>query len=312
MTTAVYVPALTSGDSVYEDAVFPLIAVKHWRGVGVEVRDVLWHPDRQLDLLSRRVIGTNPYVGRAVSFALHLLIGLLVYRLAQYVFPDVGALLALALFWLHPIQSEAVAYMAARGDLWMALWVVLALLACERGWLTLSLLCAFGAITAKEMGVVALGLVPWWAWYRGQDWTHTQRSVWLGALTVGFLAVNAGAHARGLWQWAGLSYIAGQIAELGRMLLLWPEALIHPSALTIDHDWYAGTPLLAWSGVAAMALMMIVSGWLRFSLGFALIASWPRLVLPLLDGQHERHVYVASIAMSVALAALVTREPVRA
>lgn len=301
----VYAQTLTFG-LVYEDRVYEPIGMRPWPGMLALASETARTPARSLDRLLRTLSGPDPRIGHAVSLAVHLVNGWLLWLLARRSLAAGAALAAVAVFWLHPVQTEAVTYLAARGDLLVGTWVLLACLAVESRRIWLAACCAVLAITGKEMGVTAWLLVPLYAWFRGQRWSEPLQGAWaVGAILLGCLVLRGATASHVAW-WASGSYVAGQITALGRLLLLWPEALVNPYALTIDHDWYRITAPIAWSGAAAFGLAVLaLRGWWRLALLWSLCAALPRLVLPLLDGQHERHLYVTSIALSLATAALI-------
>ncbi len=70
----------------------------------------------------------NAFGYHLTSVILHILVALVLYWLIQMLFADRAlSLLASALFLVHPIQSETVAYIAARADLLGALFTLLCL-----------------------------------------------------------------------------------------------------------------------------------------------------------------------------------------
>jgi tetratricopeptide (TPR) repeat protein len=118
--------------------------------------------------LVARLWGTTPRAYHALSLGLHLAVCVLVASLAWRLCGRARAgLLAALVFALHPAQAEAVAWVAAQGDLLAALAGLLALrLQLAQGWRWLplagfALLCA---CLAKETGVAVvavLGLAEW-------------------------------------------------------------------------------------------------------------------------------------------------------
>ena len=123
-------------------------------------------------LLDSRMFGLNPGMFHLVNFVLHLSNALLVYYLAFELLgnrsdKDRYALIAALFFALHPVNSEAVLWISARGDLLSCLFFLLTLillikksssvspfiLAC----LNLSFLCA---LLAKESSFSLLILAP--------------------------------------------------------------------------------------------------------------------------------------------------------
>lgn len=106
--------------------------------------------------LVARVWGTPPRAFHALSLGLHLVTCLLVAGLAWRICGRARAgLLAGLVFALHPAQAEAVAWVAAQGDLLAAAAGVLALrlqLVPGRRWPLLAALATLAACLAKETG----------------------------------------------------------------------------------------------------------------------------------------------------------------
>jgi hypothetical protein len=162
------------------------------------------------------------------------------------------------------------------------------------------------------MGVMAWLLVPCWAWLTRQEWSGRSRDLWVGCalavLTLFAAAVSQQAFAA-VMPW---SFYGAQLVSLWRLFWLLPEALVNPAALTIDHDWSWITRTdaalamvalpLAWIGVARASRM-----W-AFACGWMLIALAPRLLVPMPDGLHERHLYTPMLALSLAIGASLMKE----
>lgn len=262
-------------------------------------------PVRALTLMAWDVT-SSPHISRAISLALHLVNGLLLWAVARSVVSSGAAMLALGIFWLHPVQTESVAYLSARPELIVAFWVLLACWMSRQSVFAAWFLAAL-AITGKEIGIVAFGLVPLWAAWSGQQWDRLQRLGWalgaLGAVAVGLWVKPDAIHPA--W-WAP----AVQLTEAARLLWLLPEALIHPGALTVDHVWTWiswGTISLAltgWTCAFFIAWRWSLS-WLSRALVWTLVALSPRLVLPWPDGLHEHHLYPSMPLWAVAIGAAV-------
>lgn len=283
-----------SGGFVYEDGVLPVS--------GQMVRPLL----RFSHQATAALFGDTALPQRIVALAWHVLNGLLLWSLARRVVSAGAAVFAAGLFLLHPVQTESVAYLASRPELIAATFVLIALLAVERGALWLAWFCAALAIAGKEMAVMAWLLVPGWAWIRGQVWSPRWVTVWVGTACVALTAFGLVAwQAFGsLWSpWA----LAAQWAELLRLLWLIPESLVHPSALTIDHYWRWITKPIAALSVCGCLSALALAAWYRSRLallliGTPIVALLPRLLLPMPDGLHERHLYIPMIGVSLALA----------
>jgi Flp pilus assembly protein TadD len=111
-------------------------------------------------VLNHAVTGAEPWGYHLVNLLLHAAVGMGVYLLALSLGWAAGpALVAAALFVIHPLHTEAVAWVVGRPELMMALFV-LASLSCElrgRRWAAL-LLFGFGLLS-KEQAVVLPALL---------------------------------------------------------------------------------------------------------------------------------------------------------
>jgi Flp pilus assembly protein TadD len=104
--------------------------------------------------IDRAVWGLNPAPYHVGNLLLHLLNALLVYLLARRleVPPWVGAF-ASALFAVHPIQTEAVAYITGRFDLMACTGMLGAILLYASGRDVLAVLAFSGALLSKEHAI---------------------------------------------------------------------------------------------------------------------------------------------------------------
>lgn len=161
VTVVVYFPSLTH-DFIFDD-----------RGLTVEndlvtapaVASLLtgYRPLRTMSYaLDHFLWGPDPAGFRAMNIFYHLcmlsLLWLLFRRLSSSPF---AAIIALSFYALHPVNTEAVAYISGRRDILTSLFFIAALLclvtAVERRrlrWLALSFLCALLSFSAKEMGAM--------------------------------------------------------------------------------------------------------------------------------------------------------------
>lgn len=163
--------------------------VGSWRDLGIYLSQPRGFPGRPLSMLSfllqKASWPDHPFPFKLVNLGIHLLCGLLVYRLttllARHYRPEragfvridetgvfTAALLATAAWLLNPIQISGVLLVVQRMTLLMALFVLLGLLAYLRGllddnatakrraaWMALGLgVCMVLAILCKENGVL--------------------------------------------------------------------------------------------------------------------------------------------------------------
>lgn len=295
---AVYGSSLTGG-FLYEDAVLPARNV-FVRGL------VRWSSD-----LTQLAFGATAFPARVVNLAWHLLNGLLLFLLARQVLTSPAAIFAVALFLLHPIQVESVAYLAARPELIAATWTLLACWNASRGSLLIAAICCGLALTGKETGVMAWLLVPLWAWYTRQTWSERAERLW-GSVTLLMVMLFVSAVVqRDFFAVMPWSFYAAQVTAVWSLLWLLPAALWDVTALTIDHDWSWMTRtdvglVLAGTPVALLVACRLSRVW-GCALAWSLLALAPRLLIPLPDGLHERHLYLPMVGLCLALGSLVKR-----
>jgi tetratricopeptide (TPR) repeat protein len=192
LCSALYWPAL-HGPFLFDD--FPNLAaltsvdhVDSWRDLGIYLSQPRSFPGRPLAMLSfllqKAAWPDHPFPFKIVNLGLHLLCGLLVYRLtsmlARRYLADVNAstesdrsaslaaLLATAAWLLNPMQVSGVLLVVQRMTLLMALFVMLGLLAYLKGlleesagswrrgtWMTVGLgVCTVLAFLSKENGIL--------------------------------------------------------------------------------------------------------------------------------------------------------------
>lgn len=302
ITVALYLPTLSAG-YVYEDRPEPAFA-EHWGGFRAEVSLLVHHPTRTASRWSFIATGRRSHADRTLNLSLHLFnTGLLVL----VVLPTLGAVTAFgaaALFALHPVQAEAVAYVSSRPDLLVGTGILIALIGVTYGqaWL---MLCGAGlAALSKETGVMALPLALAWAWQTGRPFPSRRALLSTGAI-VGLLTGGIA------WQFgvgviAGPDEVSAHLGMLSRLLTL----VAWPAGLTMDHSWVWLTPRIAALGTIAWLMVLWAAAvyprsWLAFGLLWALLALLPRLLAHDAEPLHEHHLYGPMLGLSVGVTAWV-------
>ncbi len=104
--------------------------------------------------IEARAAGYEPVAWHALSVVLHIAVSLLVYTLARRRgFAVWTAIAAAMLFLVHGSRPEAVTWTAAQFDLWAALFVLIALLAFDRGWHAASLAPSAAGAVVEGIGL---------------------------------------------------------------------------------------------------------------------------------------------------------------
>jgi len=272
-----------------------------------------------------RIGGPNPAVFHLLNLLLYAASVWLVYRLGQKLSNNEATALAGAALWaLHPVHVEAVAWISALPDVGFAFLALLSLLCflraeqggekCGRYYL-FSVLCFFAALFFKEMALTfpLLLLAYWFFMGKPETWIHRARR-WMPylAATVIYLAVRL--QALGYFTQGGhLWSVPPRVAESSLGLLGQnTKILFWPSHLNVFRMFYLGPSLHSpWPWITLLCLGGTL--WVRKRepmLAF-LIAWWPVALLPVLDIRQlsfpllaDRFLYFPSVGPCLAVAYL--------
>lgn len=236
---------------------FPLVLTNFW------AQHALW--------------GLEPAGYRVVTLAFHLAAALLLWRvLLRLRVP--GAWLGAALWALHPVQVESVAWICELKNTQSAVFFLAAIFCWVRGleddsgqrtgrWYAGTLACAVAAILSKPSTVmlpVALGLCTWWGRgaVRWRDAVRLAPFFALSALAAGWTIWEQKHHSGAIGpEWS--QTLPERVAIAGRVIwfylgkLAWPEPLMF-----IYPRWEPGAadganiaaPALALAGLAGLGL----------------------------------------------------------
>jgi tetratricopeptide (TPR) repeat protein len=288
-----YLPALLHGGFVWDDDrhVTENPALRSWRGLGALWSDASvvpqYYPLTHTSFwVEYRLWGEAPRGYHLVNVALHALAACLLYRaLGRLGVP--GALFAAALWALHPLQVESVAWISERknvlsGALFLAsvgCWIQAleldddtARVAVPSGarrrppaaavWGAVTYLAALLSKTVTAVLPVTLAIVGWW---KGRRPT-ARRGAYIAAMLVAGALMGAltswlernqvGASGP---EWSHGPYVRAVLA--GRIWWFYLGKLLVPTNLTFIYPrWEVGagaTPWLGWS-VAALALLAVL------------------------------------------------------
>lgn len=315
-TLAAYAPVRRAG-FVYEDPVYLSFATR-----ALTLPEIV--QPRGLTMLSFRLNGLwdglEPHSYHAVNVGLHLLVGLAFFGFARTLLPVPYALVAAGLALLHPIQTEAVAYVAGRAELIAALGAILALWAVA-GPLTwtaagLAFLGTVLAIGGKEMGLMALLLIACYA-------VVIRRVPLLAWRTVGWaslVALSLAALALPILQIrviGAIEYLQMTEASPFRYactqafaLWVWLSNIVWPSRLTVDYDFDFLTRTVGVISAAGLVACVVAAWCLRhrapvvaFGVLWIVIALLPRFVVPISEQLNLHQTYTAFLGAWLALAA---------
>jgi tetratricopeptide (TPR) repeat protein len=326
LSFAAYLPAL-SGEFVYDDERFieknPAVtqltaanAVRYFTdptSQSIMGHDI-YRPLRTLEFaVDWAISGGRPWFFHLRSVLWHALASLLLYAvLRRLLEADLPALFGTLAFALHPVNTEAVAWITSRGDVLLLAWFLLALLLYLRGRPLLAAFAFVGALLSKETAVFFPAAVLMVDLFRRAD----RRWVWYGvygAMAVVFVAVwfylVAGAelenvrHLKALW---GGSY-SMTVLTMAKGFLHYARVIAFPVHFTVDYHVPTSTGLGLGEVVALVVLAAIVAAAVaagprsRLALAWFFLALLPvsNLIRPIGIPTAERFLYLPLVGVAL-------------
>ena len=234
-----------------------------------------------------------------------------------------AAAMAAALFAVHPVQTEAVAWVSAVSEPLLTIFVVLSVYFHVTRKSPISyaaLLFALLAMFTKELGIVAPALIFAYE-LTARDGTRSNfktaiaNSAYSALAAVLYVACRMNA----------LGHLATGVAPnmtIGEMVLTWPRViamygrhLVWPVHLSVAYDVALGTaiwPVVLLAAVCAGLIWMARRGSANVRLGVAwfVITLAPGLSLRYLfkgDYVHDRYLYLPAVGLALIVAALISK-----
>lgn len=258
--------------------------------------------------------GMTPGAYHWANAGLHLINGMLLLWLCRALAPTV-ALVAVAIFLLHPIQVDTVAYVTARADLLVALGFLLACAGLEqRHWLREAVLVAGGSVVmlaAKPSGAFALIPLAGVMWYgrpASPLWASPRWAGWLAFAVVGFVGALLASWQNGVrfaeTGWSPQSWAALQLLGIWAWLVTVavPVGLTHdPGTLGLGPTWVVEVAV----GLLVAALVGLRTTRLRVLAAWVLAAVGWRLVIPhteVFGGPGDGYLLMTGVSVWVAVA----------
>ena len=253
--------------------------------------------------LNYLVGGTNPFGYHLVNLLIHIAVVCLLYQvLCEFVTEEI-AFAAAALFAIHPIQSEPVAYIFARSSLLATLFCLLSWKSWIRGQTALAIIYFGAALLSKEECVtfpfVLMLIGP-------RRWKPIA-----AMLGMAFLAGLHSSYATKVVAGSGAGFTAGvspaqYLAAQGYVISRYFHLLAVPWGFTIDPEIRPGVweEILAWSVVIAALIYFRKNRW--FIAGMILLIP-SSSIFPAADLAADRRMYLPMIALTVAIAPLIWR-----
>ncbi len=329
VTAAVYAATIFSSFHFDDYAILadPAVTSRHewWRVFRLEQTRPLTYLTFWMNY---QVGGADSRGYHVVNLALHLAAIVLAWRVLQVLAAGGGeltaeaqrrrewvALVAAGIFGLHPLQTEAVAYVFARATLLATLFCLLA----WRDWLDGRRWRAvawfvLGLLSKEECAAFPafVWLIDWaHGWWRRRSWAPLMAMA-TAASAAGVRLLYAAGHVKGsgIAGAAGISplaYVTSQPRVIWRYLRLW----LVPVGQNFDHDIQAGLSVAAAIGLAvvlAVAIRQVRRGGVWF-LGVMVLLMPTSSIVPLADLMFEHRMYLPMISLALLGAILLERLP---
>lgn len=271
-------------------------------------------------LLNHMIDGNNPRGYHAVNVAVHCVNGVLVFVLAWAFLEPLGAAVAMTLFLLAPVQTEAVAYISGRTELLSAFGILLACVLAvspPRAWHLIAIPgVLLAGLLAKETAAVGFLLVPLVCL---QQWPTLLKDLrlygWLPAMAI-FGAIVIGLAGLILWplrhldpgtvgsERGVLGFLAIQSTAFWRYLPM----VVSSYGQTIDHDFDLIPHALGYAALLGIGGLYALAWKARgtlvgFGLAWTMIAVAPRFMIRIPEFLNEHQLYVPMIGIAFGLGA---------
>jgi len=337
LTVIAYWPVF-SADFMYDDRFFVQenAKIREWRFVPEYFAnssrsmasifwDGIWRPLRTVSyLIDYKIWGSGAFGFHLTSLLWHLLNILLAYILLGRLFKDRRlTTMACLIFALHPVQTEAVAWISSRGDLMFTAFGLMMFVFYRKYFqtrkkihLALSLSCFVPALLSKETAVVIPLLIMLYDWlFEGQGRIRALAAGWKRyapyfALILAYLAMRRLALGRvsqcpywGDSVWTTVFTMFRAALEYVRLLFL-------PLRLRVDYVYQLSASLLDWRVLGSLAILSGISllawrdikkqrylafGWLWLVTGLMPVSN----LLPLTAILAERFLYLPLMGFAV-------------
>jgi protein O-mannosyl-transferase len=263
-----------------------------------------------------QLAGASPVSWHAFDLLLHLLTTWLVFDCLRRILPREAALVASAVFAIHPIQTESVVYVFARGTELATLFSLLVLREWLRGRHWIAVLWFIPALLAKEECVslpLFLGLLHLSISRNRREFAPIGVMLLLslaaGLRVLFALSVTPGAYAGQNIAISPLAYLGAQ----GYAILRYLQLLIVPYGFTIDPEiplapqWWAWLILI---GLIALSFRYFRAAGAGFWFLGGLVLLLPSSsIFPAIDLAADRRVYLPLMAFAASIALLLKRVP---
>jgi tetratricopeptide (TPR) repeat protein len=342
----VYGPAL-NGPFVFDDQSLPYFS-PHWAGrpLWMAIKGV--RPFLMFTFwLNSRLAGAEPYLYHLFNLLLHLANSLLVFFIARRILGWAGldgrrrewlSAFAGAVFLLHPVQTEAVSYVASRSESLSALFCygAFAVFLYRRSpavsWGTafaiLALYAAAASTKEHTVALPALLLLTDYFWNPGFSLQGIRKNWRLYALVAAAGAAGLVAVANMLKGSTSAGFGLRDITWYEYFFTQWRSLWVYlrlfvlPYGQNVDYDFPVSRTVFEHGAIIGLAGLLILLGCAIYFRKRYPLASYGMLaalilfaptssIVPILDALAERRLYLPMIGLVLVAAELLRRLPVR-
>jgi hypothetical protein len=281
------------------------------------------------------MFGLSPAGWHVTTVLIHLLATLLVYLVASKLLPGnpIPALVAMAIFGLHPIHVEAVAWVSGVTEPFASCFFLGSFLCFIKfqeqtssrfAWLTGSLLLFAGALCSKETTIVLPAVIAWYSFCFIRRKNNASTQTWIKStisllvpyaiVVLVYLAVrNSVLH--GFAHRMSAIPLGTSLPAVPWAIYFYVSQLLIPAGLGLFYDVDFGNMLsIAGLLLPCLVLAALVSGviwWTRksksylvlFLSGWFVLTLMPSLGVFLMmsryEGVHDRYLYLPSVAFAI-------------
>lgn len=303
LTCWAYWPTLSNG-FVYEDFHY-LSSLTGYSPEWLPTASALWNLQIRWEM--------PPWSFHALNLSVHIVNGLLLFTLLRRLGTSFEAgFVALGIFLLHPLQTEAVAYVSGRTELVGLFWGLIGLLAWawdeELTWLRAGVVVVATWLAVVNRPTLAVLLLMYATLWKRRPVSQavaviTLMGAWCGAdVLVRYLL-------RYSPSWAEPEGLRAHLIHLvawARYMIM----LVFPEGQSVDHDWSwvdTDSCLLVLSSVVCLAVLVgvmrrYVPRLVQVGLVWMVLPVLPRMVLRLGEVLNEHQLYEEFLGISLVIA----------
>ena len=327
---AVYSSSLRNGfviwddDSlVYENPLTQEVSVKNITGAFTSYDPELYVPLTIMSFqMEHALFGFQPFYYHLDNLLLHIVNGMLVFLLLQrFGLKRTTAFIGALLFVVHPLNTEAAAWISARKDVLSAAFILGSLLAWrQRQWL--SVLLFLLALLSKPVAIVVPAILLLMDWYEDRKLRKDDVQVYAPflLLSILFLSIGLFGKAQNISSLTALQtlLLAAKSIVFSLQKFLWPAPLssiyLQTTPITPASAEFLIPLLLGTLGAVGAFILKRWKGPL-FTVGFFLLLLAPSFSNFSREGSlyyfSDRYVYLAQIAILLLLGEILERLPRR-